>query len=280
MKKIDNSTPTVAVIMSVYQKEKAEYLRLSTESILNQTYSNIMLYIGVDGPIGEELKYELNSYEKQDRVKVVWFQENRGLACVLNDLLYICFKENYEYIARMDADDISVKDRIEKQLKYLIEHPDIDVVGGFSYGIDENGNSRNLITKRPASPQECYIFFAYSNPLSHPTVLFRKEFFKKAGLYRPEYRTNQDTLLWFDGLKHGVRMANLQEPVIYFRTTTEMLKNRRGGYKKAKKQFVDRLMINKELNYGLKANIYAFCIFIMMISPTFIRKIAYNIFKK
>lgn len=64
------------------------------------------------------------------KVSVIWFHENRGLACTLNDMLDKCFKEGYEYVARMDADDISLTNRLEKQMDFLHSHPDIDVVGG------------------------------------------------------------------------------------------------------------------------------------------------------
>lgn len=95
-----------------------------------QTYKDFHIYIGVDGPVGDDIKLYFKLIDEQNKVSIVWFRENRGLACVLNDLLDICFKEGYEYIARMDADDISVYSRFEKQIKYLEAHPEIDVVGG------------------------------------------------------------------------------------------------------------------------------------------------------
>lgn len=272
---------TIAVILPVYHKDKVEYIQLAVNSILNQTYSYIKTFIGVDGPVGDEIKECLIEYERRGNVQLVWFPENRGLASVLNDLLQICFDEGFDYIARMDADDISFSDRIKKQVMYLDKHPEIDVVGAFSLDIDENGEQKGTIYKHPATPEGCRKIFAYSNPLGHPVVMFRKSFFEKAGcLYRPEYRTNQDTLLWYDGLKKGVQMANLQEPLLYFRATSDMYKKRRGGYKKAKKQLQDRLMINKGLGYGFKANVYAYCVFLLMVSPSFMRRLAYDIMKR
>ena len=270
----------IAVLLPVYNKDKVEYLNLSVDSILQQTYRYIKLFIGVDGFVGEDLKTCLNKYNQHDNVQVIYYEENRGLACVLNDMLKLCFAEGFEYIARMDADDISIVDRLEKEMLFLDAHHNIDVVGGLSIVIDEKGLPKGVMSSKPEWPEDCRKRFAYHNPLSHPAVLFKKSFFDKAGFYRPEYRTNQDTLRWFDGLRNGVMMANIQEPVIYFRSTSDMLTKRRGGFSKAKKQFSDRLMINKELKYGFKANIYAFAIFIMMISPAWIRKIAYRVLKK
>ena len=130
----------VAVIIPVYKNDTPQYVRPAIDSIIKQTYS-CRIYIGVDGPIGNSLNSCLEAYENNKNVSIVRFAENRGLACVLNDLLQICFDNGYEYIARMDADDISLPDRIEKQICFLNEHPEIDVVGG---AINEIGDSHRM----------------------------------------------------------------------------------------------------------------------------------------
>lgn len=271
----------ISVILPVYKKDKVEYLRKSVESILNQTYKDIHLYIGVDGPVGDNLKEVLQLLEKQKNVSVVWFKENRGLACVLNDLLDICFKDGYEYIARMDADDISETTRFEKQMAYMEEHPIIDVVGGAIKEIDENGKSRGKTIIYPATPVECRKFFSKRNPHAHPAVLFRKSFFDKlqGKKYRPEYRQNQDTMLWYDGMMAGTKHANIKDVVLQFRMTNDMFKKRRNGWEFAKKQFKDRLMINKGLEYGGMADVYGFAMFCMLVSPVWVKKIAYRLFR-
>ena len=154
----------IATILPVYKNDKASYLKLSFDSILYQTYSNIHLYIGVDGPVGKDLAVCLNEYGQKDNVTICWFPENRGLAIVLNDLLDICFKDGYEYIARMDADDISMQNRFEKQMTYLHAHPEIDVVGGAIEEIDENSDSRGKEIFYPVEPKDCYEFFSRRNP--------------------------------------------------------------------------------------------------------------------
>ena len=144
--------------------------------------------------------------------------------------------------------------------------------------IDSEGKDHGKVLSYPESHEGCVKRFAKRNPLAHPAVLFRKRFFEKAGcLYRPEYRKNQDTLLWYDGLIKGVKMGNVQDVVLKFRSTDDMLKNRRSGREAAKKQLEARLMINKGLHYGLYSDLYAYAIYLLMISPTFIRKIIYSI---
>ena len=272
---------SIGVILSVYKKDKIEYLRLAVESIVMQSYRDYHLYVGVDGPVGEDMKEYLKHLEKQQQISIVWFEENRGLACVLNDLLDICFKEGYEYIARMDADDISMTDRFEKQMAYLDTHPEIDVVGGAIYEIDEAGKNRGKTIIYPAGPKECREFFSKRNPHAHPAVLFRQSFFDKlkGKKYRPEYRQNQDTMLWYDGMMAGTKHANIPDVVLNFRMTDAMFKKRRNGWAFAKKQFEDRRMINRGLGYGFGADVYGFAMFCMLVSPVWVKKIAYKVFR-
>lgn len=270
----------IAVILPVYKNDNFSYIKLSFDSILNQKYSNVHLYVGVDGPVSDDLKKCLKDYEKMDNVSFSWFNENRGLAIVLNDLLDICFKDGYEYIARMDADDISLPERISKQITYLKLHPEIDIVGGAIEEIDENSKSHGKIIFYPETPMGCYEFFSRRNPHAHPAVMFRKRYFDKAGCkYRPDYRQNQDTMLWFDGMSKGTKHANLPDVVLKFRFTNSLFKKRRNGWAFAKKQLQDRKMINKTLGYGLGATFFGYMMFIMLVSPSWVKKIAYKVFR-
>lgn len=271
----------IAVILPVYRKDKAEYLRQSVASILHQTYRDFHLFVGVDGPVGDNLRDSLELFERQETISIECIPENRGLACVLNDLLDICFKEGYDYIARMDADDISMKDRLEKQMAYLEKHPEIDVVGGAINEIDEQGKNRGKTIVYPAGPAECRDFFAKRNPHAHPAVLFKKSFFDKlqGKKYRPEYRQNQDTMLWYDGMMAGTQHANIPDVVLNFRMTNAMFKKRRNGWAFAKKQFKDRLMINRGLGYGFGADLYGFAMFCMLVSPVWVKKVAYRVLR-
>lgn len=122
------------------------------------------------------------------------------------------------------------------------------------------------------------------DPLAHPATFFRKSYFDKVAAmnkkeniwYRPEYRKNQDTMLWFDGFRSGCVFANLPETVLHFRVAPDFY-GRRNGWKRAKQMLTDRMKMNKALGYDLSANLFALAMFGMTISPTWLKKVLYRI---
>ena len=269
----------VAVIMSLYKNDRLDYVKLSIESILNQTYKDFDLYLQYDGPFTADIDTFLSSIPDV-RMHIQRREENKGLAVSLNELLAIIKDKEYIFIARMDADDISMLDRFEKQVKYLETHPSVDMVGGAINEIDENGKDRGKITKYPCAPEECRAFFAKRNPVAHPTVMFRRSFFEKAGWeYPTDFMRNEDTRLWHEGYKHGCVIANIPDVVLNFRMTNNMFKQRRNGREFAKSQLLLRKQIRKDLGYGLMADVYAYATYVLMISPSWILKIAYKILR-
>lgn len=90
----------------------------------------------------------------------------------------------------MDADDISILNRFEMQNTFLEEHPEVDMVVGAISEIDEKGNDRGRIIRYPTSPEDCRAFFTKRNPVAHPTVMFRRSFFEKAGYHYPTVCSN------------------------------------------------------------------------------------------
>ena len=251
---------TIAVLLPVYKKDNPAYFVKSLNSVLNQTYTDIKVLVGVDGPVDRELAETLEGL-KDERIKIVYFKENRGLACVLNDLIVEACAHGCQWLARMDADDICVPTRLQSQYDFLQQHPEVDVVGGQIEEIDGGDNKNGKIVQYPLTHDECRKFFRY---------------FDKVKVYRPEYRKNQDTMLWYDGFLNGCVFANLPETVLYFRVAIDFY-SRRNGWKRAKQMMIDRMKMNKALGYDISANIFAFCMFCMTISPTLIKKFLYRI---
>lgn len=266
----------IAVLLPVYKKDNPQFFTTSVSSILEQTYQNFTIFLGVDGPIEGELDEAVKDVGHNEKVCVIRFAENRGLACVLNDLIAAAKEKGFEYFARMDADDIALPDRFEKQLAFLMEHPEVDVVGGAIEEIDENGELNGKRVQYPLTHEECRKFFRYRDPLAHPATFFRKRYFDKAKGYRPEYRKNQDTMLWFDGFMNGCIFANLPDTVLHFRVAKDFY-GRRNGWKRAKQMMRSRMEINKAMKYDISANLFAIAMALMTVSPTWLKKFLYRI---
>jgi len=267
----------ISVLLPVYRNDKPEFFVKSIGSILNQENCDFHIFVGIDGPVGEELQAALNEAAKVEWVELVPFETNRGLACVLNDLVSLSKTGGYEYYARMDADDIALRNRFEKQMAYLEQHPDVDVVGGAIEEIDGDDELRGKHVEYPLTHCECSKFFRYRDPLAHPAVMFRASYFEKVSRgYRKEYRKNQDTMLWFDGFMNGCVFANLPDTVLHFRVNDDFYK-RRNGWKRARQMLRDRWKMNKALHYDLSANLFAVAMFCMTISPSWVKKFLYKI---
>lgn len=268
----------IVVLMSVYKNDRPEHLRLSMESILDQTYPNFYVFVGVDGAVGEDLGRTLQSFQDNPLIKIFWFTENRGLTAVLNNLLDEGKKLQPAYFARMDADDISKKDRFEKQVMCMETNPKLDVIGGAIEEMEYDGLLNGKVIHYPLTHQACFDFFATRNPLAHPAVMFRASFFDIVTSYNASYKKNQDTELWFRAFKAGCKFGNLEDIVLAFRVSKDMYK-RRGGIKFALEVLKLRNEINRGLGYGLKATLFGYAYYIMAISPGWVKKFAYKVFR-
>jgi glycosyltransferase involved in cell wall biosynthesis len=197
--------------MSVYNAE--EFLRDSIDSILNQTYSRFEFIIIDDCSI-DSTSSILDSYRVSDsRIIVKRNSENRGLAYSLNAAIQ---DAEGEYIARMDADDISLPTRFEKQTRFLNKNQSIEVCGTACIEVNSAGNE--LFRKSmPLNNSEIDAIIFKMNPFIHPTVMLRHSFFKKVGLYDETFIKSQDLELWARAYVAGIQMANLPDFLLLYR---------------------------------------------------------------
>lgn len=172
--------------MSVYNGEK--YLREAIDSILNQTFSDFEFLI-IDDASTDMTPKILQSYD-DPRIKIVRNIENLGLTKSLN----IGLKEaKGDYIARMDADDISLPERFEKQVAFLDSHPDVALVGTSAMIIDSNGTIKGTSISL-SNPQ--HRDFVKGNRITHGSVMIRREIMESSGGYDEFFRRCQDFALW------------------------------------------------------------------------------------
>ncbi len=244
----------IAVIMSLYKSDVLEYVTLAVESILNQTYCEFDFYIQYDGQVQENVDDFLSGI-KDERVHILRRDKNLGLAYSLNDLLSAVMPKGYEYIARMDADDISMPERFEKQIIYMDKHPEIDCLGTWAIEINSDG-SEYYRKQMPETHEGCWEQFMIRDCMIHPTVMFRRNYIEKAGIYSLETYFGEDTMLWAQGFANGCKFANIPEYLFRFRLNDDFF-NRRRGWKHAKGILTLRWKVNKMLHYPLKAYLYA-----------------------
>ncbi len=235
--------PVISVVMSVYNGQK--YLRESIDSILNQTYKNFEFIIINDGSEDNSLDMLLEYQIGDNRVLIV-NQNNVGLTRSLNRGVKLATSE---YIARQDADDISIHSRLEKQLNYMENHPKVAVIGCFGDVFNVNGVLR---TGRDSkfSREGIKRHLASKNLFMHGSAMVRKSCLAKVGFYREFFRHSQDYDLWLR-LSQYFDIDILPECLYQYRVTPQAVSVSRWLAQKqyadiAKKLHAERLATGKD----------------------------------
>lgn len=209
-----------SVLMSLYKKEKPEYLRLALDSMLNQTVVPDEIVLVEDGPLTDELYSVLDDYPMLKRIKN---ETNLGLGLALNVGLKEC---RNELVARMDTDDCSKPERCEKQLERFLEKPYLAIVGSH---IDEFiGNPSNVISQRivPVTSEEIYEFAKKRSAFNHPAVMYSKTAVLENNGYA-NLKRNQDVDLFGRMQFKGYKAENIDEALLWFRSSDELAKRRK-----------------------------------------------------
>ena len=230
MDRVDNS---YSVLMSVYAKEKAEYLKQAMESIWNQTVPTDDFVLVCDGPLNSELDAVIDEMKKAHpkTLHVVRLDKNGGLGNALNIGIKEC---RNELIARMDSDDISRLDRCERQLAVFRERSDVGICSGIVEEFTVSTDQTEACRVPPETQDQILTFARKRNPFNHPCVMYKKSEVEAAGGYQDFYLL-EDYYLWIRMLRNGSIGYNLQEPLLRMRAGSDMYK-RRAGWKYAKSQ--------------------------------------------
>lgn len=213
------ATPRVTVLMSVYNGEK--YLTEAIDSIVNQTFADFEFIIINDGSTDNSICI-IESYG-DPRICLVNNDRNLGLPISLNRGFELA---RGEYIARMDADDISRPERLARQISFLDAHPQVGVCGGWVRFFPPPGSD---VWKLPESSEEIKCMQFYTVGVAHPAVMMRKKFFTDNGLlYDPRFRFSQDYELWGRALQY-MDFANIQEVLLDYRISSGQICSRYGS---------------------------------------------------
>ncbi len=216
-----------SVCMSVYKNDKPADFLVAVRSIYNQTAAPNDIVLVVDGPVGEELKGAITILQDEIEVlNVIWLPTNQGHATARQTGLMAA---KNELVAVMDADDISVPNRFERQLKAFEEYPEVSVVGGL---INEFiGTPEKVVGTRivPEQDEDIKAYLKSRCPMNLVTVMMRKSHLQAVGGYIDWY-CEEDYYLWIRLALAGYKFYNIQENLVDVRVGEEMYQ-RRGGWR-------------------------------------------------
>jgi glycosyltransferase involved in cell wall biosynthesis len=230
-----------SVLISLYDGEKPENLRLSLESVFSQTLLPSEVILVLDGPVRKELHDVLNGFRmKYHYLKVVSLKRNVGLGLALNHGLSCC---STGIVVRMDTDDINYPDRFEKQISFLSLNPEISIAGSATQEFRNTPGDLNRYRELPSVWEKIQTFARYRNPLNHPTVIFKKSAIESVGSYQ-DMPLFEDYFLWMRLILGGFKIANVTEPLLHFRIGNDMI-GRRHGFRYLKKEYNFLIMANK-----------------------------------
>lgn len=217
----DSTRPLISVLLPAYNAER--FIRPAVDSILAQTFRDFELIILNDG--SRDRTSEIIHTYTDDRIVVVE-HANMGLGATLAKGLELA---KGKYIARQDADDISLPERLSKQVNYLDQHPEIALLGSWAQIMQENGELVNRYHRHPSSPEVLRFDLVFNNPFVHSSVLFRKAEALEVGGYAPERHAFEDFDLWSRiSRKHGV--SNLPEVLLHYREVDSGISKSNAGY--------------------------------------------------
>jgi glycosyltransferase involved in cell wall biosynthesis len=212
-----DDAPRVSVLLPVYNAE--QFVEQAVNSILGQTFKNFELIVIDDGSTDRSAAI-LESLARVDSRIAFYRQPNAGLIASLNRA---CSLGRGTYVARMDADDISLPTRFEKQVAYLDSHKDIGVAGTWIQDIDARGQP-GPVWPLPSNPATIVWFLMFGNCMAHPSIMMRSEIMKSLG-YRTEAAHIEDYDLWVRAAA-ATRLANIPEVLLRHRVFNQSVSTR------------------------------------------------------
>lgn len=220
------NTPPFSVLIAVYEKENHLFLEEALNSVIHQKLPPDEIVLVKDGrlTIGLDLVIEKVQKKHPSLINIVELKQNSGLGIALAKGLIAC---KFDWVARMDSDDICVKERFTKQLDFIKNHPEYDVIGSNTLEFEENPSHSKMVRKVPEKDEQIKLLAKYRNPMNHMTIMFRKESVLKVGNYQDK-RYFEDYDLWIRMIQQDYRFFNIQENLLKVRTGNDMIGKRHG----------------------------------------------------
>lgn len=219
--------PEYSVLMSVYSKERPEWLCVAVRSMLDQTVAPAEFVIVEDGPLTDELYRVISKFEASHPglFKIVSYPENRGLGYALREGVSAC---TAPVVARMDSDDWACPERMEIQLS-LMDDKGLDMVGSQVVEFIVSPNEPVALTDLPEEHEAIVAYSKRRNPFRHPPMTFKRKKVMDAGSYNSEFLYFEDWDLFNRMLAAGCRAENVHRPLVAMRVSADFYA-RRGGF--------------------------------------------------
>ena len=266
-----------SVLIPIYSKENSLFFNAALRSILDeQTVVPNEVLIVEDGPISKDLQNVLEDFQRRhaNLIRRFKLEQNQGMGIAMN---YGLEHASFEWVARMDSDDIATPDRFEVQLKFLESNPAIDVLGSSIEEFDLQPGDLRRFRTLPQENGDIVRLMKFRNPINHMTVFFRKEVALRAGGYWSQ-RYNEDYNLWYEMQKISAKFHNLTKNLVHVRVGNNMV-GRRSGYGYFE---FEKILLKKFLNDRFITRFeysYLFLIkFSLRILPTRLLEIFYKTF--
>jgi glycosyltransferase involved in cell wall biosynthesis len=238
---IEINKPLVSVVMACYQ-EALQWLDTAVDSILKQTFNACELIVVVDDPNNQGIISLLNEKRKTDqRLKVLINEQNMGLPRSLNRGFAIA---SGEFFARMDADDIAAPQRLELQVHYFTENPEVDLLGTAITNIDQAGNILG-VKQFLTQPEAIKKAIAYRSVACHPTWMMKRSVYDTIGGYR-YFPSSEDYDFLYRVLDAGFKVANLPQPLLEYRLHDASMTSALSGFQYKVKHYIQALHQQRE----------------------------------
>lgn len=255
-----SGAPRISIILAAYNEERT--IGRAIESIQAQTFKDWELIVVNDGSVDATEKIVLQYADNDERIRLITNSRNMKLPASLNKGIELA---RADLIARADADDINHPDRLSKQFVFMQENPDVDVLGTGAWLLDSSGNRINAVALPEGHDDLSRLPFLKTH-FFHSSVLVRRHFFSRVGMYDVRYQRAQDKELWLRGLRARCRYGNLPEPLIdyatadYIRSFRSILSNTNSLLRMVREYGIERGYLKVALFFAyslaIKANIY------------------------
>lgn len=272
MTKDDLSSPTVSVVLTVYNGES--YVDDAVESILSQSFSDFEFIIIDDGS-NDGTVVVINQFE-DERIRL-FQQENQGRANSLNKGLRAA---KGEYVAIIDDDDIAHSKRLESQVEFLDSHPDVSAVGSWFKVVDPTNQAEGKVMTPPVDSNQIMKILPQTNPLAHSTMLYRKADVLAVGGYDDDLDSCIDYDLWVRLATAGYRLKNIDEVLCTLRKSDDLSSFSFTGFKMIiyyQTMFAIRWRAAKGLDIPDRYLLYPFLMLLWALVPDSMNTIAKRI---